>query len=46
MEVIAPVRGIDLVGNMYFWTGLDASGAPMILRDLGNRDIYELQLAR
>ncbi len=46
MEIIAPVRGIDLAGNMYFWTGLDAGGAPMILRDLGNRDIYELQLAR
>jgi Tol biopolymer transport system component len=46
MEIIAPLHGIDLAGNLYFWTGLDASGAPMILRDLGNRDIYALQLAQ
>ncbi len=46
LELIAPVRGIDMVGNMYFWTGLASDGAPMILRDLGNRDIYDLQLGQ
>ncbi len=45
-ELVASLHGIDRTGNVGPWIGFAPDGAPMVLRDTGNRDIYRLELAR
>ena len=43
IEKVAPVTGIRRVqGAFGEWFGLDAGGAPLLLRNTGNQQIYAL----
>jgi hypothetical protein len=43
-EPIIALRGLPLVDPGYPWTGLAPDDSPLIMRDIGNRDIYALEL--
>jgi uncharacterized protein YjiK len=42
IERIADLKGYRLAGTSDSWMDVDASGAPMLLRDLDTDDIYAL----
>jgi Tol biopolymer transport system component len=46
VEPIVNLKNFNSTGNFSMWMALDPTGAPLLLRDLGTRDIYALTLDR
>jgi serine/threonine protein kinase len=44
VERIADIKDLNYTGNTGMWMGLDATDAPMFLRNLGTHDVYALDL--
>ena len=43
-EHVIALRGLPLVNPSYPWTGLAPDDSPLTMRDIGNRDIYAVEL--
>lgn len=46
VEQLADIRALHYTGNSGMWMGVDPTGAPLFLRNLGTRDVYALSLSR
>ena len=44
VERITDLKDVHYTGNFGMWMGVDPSDAPLLLRDIGTRDIYALTL--
>jgi DNA-binding winged helix-turn-helix (wHTH) protein/Tol biopolymer transport system component len=45
-ERVVDLKGFRFTGIMNYWMGVDPGGNPLLLRDVGNDDIYALTLER
>jgi dipeptidyl aminopeptidase/acylaminoacyl peptidase len=45
-EVVADLKDFPIAGTLGIWFGLDPTDAPLLLRDVGTKDIYALTLKR
>ena len=43
-EVVADLKSVNFTGTFGLWLGLDPTDAPLLLRDVGTRDVYALSL--
>jgi serine/threonine protein kinase/Tol biopolymer transport system component len=44
IERLVDIKTLNYTGNSGMWMGVDPTGAPLFLRDLGTRDVYALSL--
>jgi len=44
VERVAPAPDFPLTGNFGFWSGLSPDGSILVIRELGTRDIYALDV--
>jgi serine/threonine protein kinase/Tol biopolymer transport system component len=45
-ELVADLKDFKFTGTLGLWFGLDPTDAPLLLRDVGNDDVYALTLER
>jgi len=43
-QLVTDLKDIHYTGALGLWLGLDPSDAPLLLRDMGTRDVYALSL--
>ena len=43
-ELVIGLKGFHMTGWWFQWLGLDASDAPLVLKDIGTHDVYALTL--
>lgn len=44
VDRIIDIKDLKYTGSTGMWMGLDRTDAPLFLRDLGTRDVYDLSL--
>jgi hypothetical protein len=43
-ERVVDLKDLPMTGFFGFWTGVDPTGVPIVLRDVGSDDIFALTL--